>query len=214
MVAPFEDPLLSTNASVKVSLDIAASDTTFDAQLDAIILEVSQAFTLIAQASFTKQTLTQFYSGSPLANGLVLRNMPAEIALTRNNMAVNENGEALDPLFDYYIDVFPTRILYRTNGALDDLQGARWATGERNIEITYETAFNIKPQDLQRACREESHRAFNMQRTARSGGGDRIGIESRDGVEGTTMAFSADDFTPATLRILERYKLLMRTPGW
>lgn len=209
----------ATQAEVKDSLAIPSSDSTHDAKIDEIIVQVSQGFDSMIGESLTSETITEFYSGNAIANGIPLRHMPTENASSRaNNVMVVENGVTLSGALDYLLEAYPSRILLRTNGSLTDLEGARWLSGERNIIVTYPTAFTGAPtnsagilQDIRAACREESHRAFVKQNISGFGDGSRIGLDSRDSPTGTNVSYSVDDYSESTKRILNYYKNLLQS---
>ncbi len=199
----------TTKERVKVSLGIVASDTSQDSEIDKIILEVSQWFDTEATDSFTQLSRVEFYDGFSLQNGIPLNHLPSEDATDRGNLAVEENGVVLVNGTDFAIDEFPSRVLQRTNGTAEDFAGARWRVGERNVKVTYLTAFKVLPLDVQLAANDESHDAFAKKNIAGYiGDGPAIGLESRTPETGTGLSYSIDDFSPGTVRMLSRYRQL------
>ena len=82
-----------------------------------------------------------------------------------------------------------------------------WEKGRNNIRVEYHTSYNsdLMPVDITRAATEETARAFYLQNTE-SVAGARLGITQRGPEAGTSLTFTPDDFSPATLRVLNTYR--------
>jgi hypothetical protein len=130
--------------------------------------------------------------------------MPNEEQATRDVAEVIESGTVLTQGTEWMMDPYPSRMIYRLNGA--DEFGTRFLSGERNIKVTYDTAFTSVPTAINRACRDESTRAFKVGYKNDDGGSPQIGLSSRTPSDGTVFDFAADELTSTTLLALEPYR--------
>lgn len=197
----------ATTAQVNTALGLV--DATHDATVDEIILAVSQWFDTAIGVSLTQRSVTEYHDGGPtLHNGIPLEHVPSEDSDDRAALTVVESTVALTIDDDFKLDGEPARVLYRTTGTADDFEGARWAVGERNIKVVYLTAFKVIPKDIERACRDESVRAFKAWYIVNNAG--RIGMDSRDGGAAGSQSFTVDDFSEGTQRLMNAYRQRMQ----
>lgn len=194
----------TTLAQVKDAIG-GTVDAQHDDNINLVIEEVSRAFDAYVGQSFVGTGQVEFHDGWSFRNGIALDRMPSEDAATRALASVVENGVTLVQDDDWFFEPFPSRLIYRTNGTALSFQGARFRAGERNIQVTYETAFKVLPAEIRLACRDESvHRWQGFNWTGATGG--RIGLNSFTPGDGTVFDFTVDDFSPMTLRILQPYR--------
>ena len=170
-----------------------------------IIEAVSRAFDAHVGVSFVATPQVEFHDGWSLRNGIALHRMPSEVAITRNNATVEENGTLLTKGVDWFFEPYPSRMIYRTNGTVEGFGGVRFAAGERNIKVSYDSAFTNLPAEITRACRDESVQAWQGYNWG-GGTGGRIGLNSLTPAEGTAYDFAVVDLSPSTLRILRPYR--------
>ena len=180
-------------------------DSSHDDNLNDVIEQVSRAFDNYVGISFVGTQQIEFHDGWSFRNGIALRRMPSESSVTRAVATVEEGGTLLTQGDDWFFEPFPSRMIYRTNGTAEGFSGARFAAGDRNIKVTYASAFDNLPSEIILACREESVRAWQGFNWGGATGG-RIGLASRTPAEGTVFDFVEDDLSPKTLRVLRPYR--------
>lgn len=142
---------LATRDDVKNAEGIDLAVTTYDAEIDALILSVTQRMRRYARFSLDSESVTEKFDGPPWPE-IVLGSAPI-ISIT----SVTESGAVL------------AGTGYETAGRrLIRLSGGypiAWVRGSRNVTVVYSAGFSSIPADIQRAAvlqiRHELHLGKN-----------------------------------------------------
>lgn len=206
-------------ASVKTTLGITGTGS--DTFLTRLITEISAAFDTFAFGTgpnrfFGNTVEIRYFDGGVEA-------IPVDIlindALTKRqdpSLLVFEDGvklilQVIAPVGDdsegVFIGPYPDNTLRRLAG--HDNFDATFAKGTRNIRVQISPAFDDAPLDINHAMDEEVARAFKNANT-NSGDGGALGITQRTPDAGTVLSYGPDDWTLATLRLLNGYKKRLR----
>ena len=141
-------------------------------------------------------------------DAIVLRHVVAPGNASRVKSVIVEDGATLTYLTDYEFgdsEDERTRILYR----LGD-QG--WSREHRGVEVQYVSGYieqNITglnfPEDIRRACEDETARLYKAANTS-SGDGGFIAITQRTPDSGSVLTYTTDDLSPIVKRTLDAYR--------
>jgi hypothetical protein len=214
----------TTHDAVKVKLGISLdADVPLDAYLDGLILSVSALFdtTVWGPSAFTSEIegqgrggfvweidASEFHDGG--SNAITLDRLVVDgSSAERGSILAWEDSVLLTQDEDFMIDKYPSRTLYRLSAfKVTDSEkkfAAVFAPGYRNILVQYRPAYEVAPDDVVRACDEETARAFKAGNSQSTDGGF-IGITGRTPDAGTAMNYTLDDLTPTTMRMLDGYR--------
>jgi hypothetical protein len=196
----------------KLGLDLIV-DAGLDAYLDSLILQVSSLFDTtvfgpVAVSGFLPdEGRTEYHDGG--SDAIILSRLLSEFGLDRTTtLLIEEDGNALAFITgDWFLNTFPAQTIFRTSGTsqLDIVFDRIWAPGHKNIKVTYTLGYIALPDDVARACDEESARAFKAG-TSDTGDGGFIALGGRTPEAGTTLDYTVDDLTPTTMRMLDGYR--------
>lgn len=198
----------STAAEVRLKLgvDPAVTDPDLDTMLTKLIGEVSEEFDRHvfgdSNIGFISARVTEYHDGG--TGAVVTERWVTDANIERADVEVFEDGVALVIDDDFHLDAFPSNTIYRTTGIAEKFS-AVFASGTRNIKVIYDTVYKEIPLDIERACEEETYRAYKAANTD-SGDGSSIGVTSRLPDTGMVVNFVVDDWAPHTLRVLESYR--------
>ncbi len=191
----------------KLKNDIPLTGATHDDVLLEIIKGVSGLFDALYGETFDQKTAVEYHNGTNSQNGIILRSHPDALVATWTGLPaiVLEGTTALVRDTDYFIDTPVTRRILRLDGSGNMTTGG-FAAGTRNIKVTYPTRWATIPDDIDRACIEESIRAWKGINAAGTNDGGSLGVTSRSPETGTGLSFTPEDLMPKTVRLLEAYK--------
>jgi hypothetical protein len=195
--------------AVKTKLGISLDpDVTLDAYIDGLILSVSGLFDTIVwgpsgliSGFVPSGFFVEYHDGG--ARTIILNRLLTDDGADRSATIVTENEIVLSLAADFQIDQFPSNTLYRISE--EDLFDSLWSPGYRNIKVTYSGAYKTTPDDVVRACDEETARAFKAGNSQSTDGGF-IGITGRTPDAGTALNYTVDDLTATTMRMLDGYR--------
>lgn len=152
--------------------------------------------------------VVEFHDGG--ATGIVLDRLLSDDDTLRGAVVVVIDGDTLVQGTDFMVDEFPSRTLRKINGA--DKFGSVFDAGLRNVKITYRPAYfvtgtgtDIAPEDINRACEEETIRAYKAGNEKSSLGGY-IGVTQRTPDDGTIVSYTVDEWSKSTRDTLHTYK--------
>ena len=193
---PGISPAYTSLDRVRWLLGFPQSYTDQDVWLNDLIAGTSASFDSFLGFSFSIASKTEFFSGG--INGKLALSYPA---VSGGAITVTESGTAL------------TSADFRASGQVltrIDSQGQEinWLAGRENIEIGYLSGYASVPADIQRACSEETARAFRNANTG-NGTGNRLGLVSSTPETGGSESFAPDAWSPTTQRTLASYGRFM-----
>lgn len=191
-------PEYTTIAKLKNDIPLTVSD--HDNVLLEIIQGVSSQFDAVYGSTFDSETVIDKLDGRNTRDGLMLLRRPGTAPTL-----VEEDAVTLVVDVDYLIDSPQSRRLLRADGAGNE-NAFGFASGIRNVHVTYVTEFVVLPVAIDRACIEESIRVWKGINAANTNDGGAIGITSRSPETGTTLSFTVEDLMPKTLRLLEAFR--------
>ena len=204
-------PEYTTIARVKNWASITTA--TYDAEILLTVQAVSTLFDSIYGISFEAQLAQEWHDGSGSEDGILLYEVPSPDSL--GTMIVKEDDVVLVNLQDFRADSYSgrdSRLLVRmipepfpalfSKGP--NLAG--FGAGRSNVYVEYTTRFETIPEDIERACLEETIRAWQGGNQTGALDGNRIGIAQRSAETGTTLTYTTDDLTPTTMRMLQAYR--------
>ncbi len=190
----------------KLKLDIPISVATYDTVLLEIIEGVSGQFDVAYGETFSQKTRVEYHNGSHSERGIILQSHPdASLSVWDAAEEVLEGTTTLVRGTDYFVDVPVTRRVLRLDGS-GNMTGGGFASGTRNIKITYPTRWATIPDDIDRACIFESIAVWKRINVAGTNDGGSLGVSSRSPEVGTGLSFTLEDLSPGTLRLLEAYR--------
>ncbi len=190
----------------KLKNDIPITVATYDTVLAEIIDGVSGLFDVLYGETFDQKTAVEYHNGTNSQNGIILNSHPdASISVWDAAEEVLEGTTALVRDTDYFVDTPVTRRILRLDGSGNMTTGG-FAAGIRNIKVTYPTRWATIPDDIDRACIEESIRAWKGVNVAGTNDGGSLGVSSRSPETGTGLSFWPEDLMPKTVRLLEAYR--------
>lgn len=181
----------ATTAEVNTVLG-KASETDSDALIASIITNVSSLFDRLTGETFASTARTQTVSGLTGIAVLGLEFRPLSIT------SIVENDITLTGA-DYELDGF---LVWRLDS---DSKARNWESGTRNIVVTYASGFSATPGAINRACIEETVRAY-MAANMTTGEGNRIGLTGKSPEFGGSYTYTDDDLSPITLRAVNAYR--------
>jgi hypothetical protein len=181
---------------------VGVTDAGADAPMAEIITGVSRLFDQLVGVPFYQLLAVEYHDGWSYRNGITLNAIPSEDITDRGAVTVKEDGVALTIADDFVLDDYPSAMLWRVK---DGVFSARWATGERNIQVTYATRFKEIPEDVARAATEESARAY-QNRNVDNVESNRIGITQRTPESGTGVSYDVDALSATTTSMLNAYR--------
>lgn len=194
---------LTTRAAVKAQANIAATDTTYDQQIDKLIDGITSLVKRVLNRDLELRTYTEYYSGDA-SSILLLRQFPVVSVASIYFDSGSYFGQAdnafpesskLTEAVDYAViwghsgygatgeirrinDVWSTRTS-RTSGRLPDLP----PNPIGNIKVTYSAGFAQIPQAIQMAVNSEVYRACQQP----------LGPVSSNSYEGASESFLSPD---------------------
>ncbi len=141
-------------------------------------------------------------------DAIVLRHVVAPGNANRVKSVIVEDGATLTYLTDYEFgdsEDERTRILYR-------LGDRGWSREHRGVEVQYVSGYIEQsitglnfPQDIRRACEDETARLYKAANTS-SGDGGFIAITQRTPDSGSVLTYTTDDLSPIVKRTLDAYR--------
>jgi len=167
----------------------AAADSTL---IGSLISQVSGLFDRLTGETFASTARTQRVSGLNGISVIVLEFLPISVT------SVVEDTVTLDSGL-YELDGYR---LWRVNSNETTIN---WASGTRNIVVTYSSGYSSTPDAIARACIEESVRAYQAANT-QTGEGNRIGLTGKSPEFGGSYSYTEDDLSPITLRAVNAYR--------
>jgi hypothetical protein len=209
MTTPYSNP-----DGVKTKLGISLDpDAVLDAYLADLLLQVSALFDTIVfgpvvTSGFLPATpKLEYHDGG--SGTIILNHLFTESSENRALMTVEEDGVDL-PIDDrgWFVGQFPSNTVFRTSpgeSAGDFIFNRVWSSGHRNIKVIYSPAYTVLPHDIVRATEEESARAYKAGTNQTTDGGY-IGLTGRTPEVGSAAAFTVDDLTATTMRMLDGYR--------
>lgn len=190
----------ATIAQVKLAIGITSA--LHDAELTEIVSQVSRGFDTIYGEGFDSQSRKEWHNGFASGDGLLLDHIPDD---TTPAFVVVEDTTTLTIADDYRVSDYPSRLLTRMDDA-DTVRLSGFVPGQKNVRVEYDSRFTVIPDDIERACIEESVRAWQVRNSSGASDGNRIGITQRSPEAGTSLTYTEDDFSATTMRILNAYK--------
>ena len=202
----------TTVNAIKTKLGISLDpDAVLDPYLDTLSIQVSTLFDTIVFgpvdgfAGFAaSEDVIEYHDGG--ASWIIVNRLidgPSGFLPIRAPVVV-EDGVTLVEGTDFFLGEFPSNTLFRLAGEADAFD-ARFASGYRNVKITYRPAYSTIPNDVVRATDEETVRAYKAGNSNSVDGGF-IGITGRTPDAGTTLSYTVDDLTATTMRMLDGYR--------
>ena len=160
-------------ATADVKAFVGLTGTTHDAVLDSIVTVVDEALGGLIGTKYDGVEVTERYSGRGLS-GIVVR-QPIETV-----GSVQEAGTALSA--SGYAFTAGDRMLYRVDS---DGEALGWASGTRNILVTYTPPSSVPP-DVEWAARNAAAHLWNQ---SHQSGKSRVGLESSARSAGNTSQY-------------------------
>ena len=180
-------PELATLARLKDEAGIA--DTAHDVQLTNLLHGVSQKFATYCRRPIAAAGVTEVLSGDGWTPHLLLR-YPAEAV-----SVVEENGLALAVDVGFAFDA-GSRILWR-------LATSSWASGKRNVRVTYTAGYASIPEDLVEAAIAQTRHEFHQ---IRPSGQNRLGLAGQVLDSGGVAGYVPYGLLNGVREVLDHYR--------
>ncbi len=145
--------------------------------------------------------LVEYHDGG--IDAIVLRRDLSDVTATRDAVVLLEDGITLTQGTEYQIDPHPSRTVRRLEGA--ENFRAVFASGRRNVKVTYTPEALNPPADIARVVEEETARAYLAGNNDSTDGGHLV-ISQRTPDAGDSITYRADDFSAHSLRVLMTHR--------
>jgi len=186
----------------QVKARIVITTTEHDTVLTEIVAQVSRGFDTIYGEGFDSQSRKEWHNGFASGDGMLLDHIPDADTPAFD---VTEDTTTLTIDTEFRVSDYPSRMLTRMEDA-DTVRLGGFVPGQKNVRVEYTSRFTVIPDDIERACIDESVRAWQVRNSSGASDGNRIGISNRSPEAGTGLTYTEDDFTATTMRILNAYK--------
>ncbi len=145
--------------------------------------------------------LVEYHDGG--FHSIVTRRDISDVTATRDLVALTENGITLTQGTEYHLDAHPSRTLRRLDGA--DNFRAVFASGRRNIKVTYTGESLNPPADIVRVAEEETARAYLAGHNDSTDGGNLV-VSQRSPDAGDSITYRSSEFSEQSLRIMRTHR--------
>ncbi len=190
-------------AAVKSVLGI--TDTTYDSEIDDIIDRTDAAMDSYCGRTFVRESVVEYHDGGGISpGGIALNREPSEATADRAAATLVEDGVSLTVGTDWFLSAFPSRMVYRMDGSSNYVESG-FASGYRNVVVTYWTSYQTLPNDIVGVSVMESARSFLQWNTTQFDGG-RLGVTQKSPESGTSLSYAPDDISAASQRVLDSYR--------